>query len=77
MSNAAQVNHGSYRSYVIGFALSVLLTVVPFWIVLGEVEISTGWAIAIIFLLGAVQIVVHVNYFLHVTVQAEEGWQAM
>ena len=69
--------HGSYRSYLIGFALSVVLTVIPFWIVLGEVEIHLWLALTIIFGLGAIQIIVHVIYFLHVTVKAEAGWQVM
>lgn len=69
--------HGSYRSYIIGFALSVVLTVIPFWIVLGDVAISLPWALAIIFTLGGIQIMVHIYYFLHVTVQAEQGWQAL
>ena len=69
--------HGSYRSYIIGFALSVFLTAIPFWIVLGEVEIHVWLALTIIFGLGAIQIMVHVFYFLHVTVKAEAGWQVM
>ncbi|MEM9056208.1 MAG: cytochrome o ubiquinol oxidase subunit IV [Pseudomonadota bacterium] len=69
--------HGSYRSYLIGFALSVVLTVIPFWIVLGDVTSNLLLALSVIFALGAVQILVHVHYFLHVTVKAEEGWQAM
>ncbi|PIL22023.1 hypothetical protein P775_01615 [Puniceibacterium antarcticum] len=69
--------HGSYRSYFIGFGLSVVLTLIPFWIVLSEVEINLWLALTIIFGLGAVQIMVHVSYFLHVTVKAEEGWQVM
>ena len=77
MSADNHSSHGSYRSYLIGFALSVVLTIIPFWVVLGEVEISTAAAIAIIFGLGAVQIIVHVHYFLHVTGAAESGWQAM
>ena len=77
MSADNHSSHGSYRSYLIGFALSVVLTIIPFWVVLGEVEISTAAAIAIIFGLGAVQIMVHVHYFLHVTIKAESGWQVM
>jgi len=77
MSADTHDSHGSYRSYVIGFVLSVVLTVIPFWVVLGEPEISVGLAIGIVFALGAVQIMVHVHYFLHVTVKAEQGWQAM
>ncbi|MEM6739944.1 MAG: cytochrome o ubiquinol oxidase subunit IV [Pseudomonadota bacterium] len=70
-------SQGSYRAYVIGFALSVVLTVVPFWVVLAEVEIGLALALAVIFGLGAIQILVHVHYFLHVTISAEQGWQAM
>lgn len=77
MSAETHSAHGSYKSYITGFVLSVILTVVPFWIVLGDVQINLAWALTIIFGLGAVQIMVHVYYFLHVTVQAEEGWQAM
>ncbi|WP_386679015.1 cytochrome o ubiquinol oxidase subunit IV [Loktanella sp. R86503] len=69
--------HGSYRSYIIGFVLSVVLTAVPFWIVMAEVDIHLWLALSIIFGLGAVQIMVHVVYFLHVTVKAESGWQVM
>jgi cytochrome o ubiquinol oxidase operon protein cyoD len=69
--------HGSYRSYITGFLLSVVLTAIPFYIVMAEVEIDLLWALVIIFGLGAIQIMVHVFYFLHVTVSAEEGWLAM
>ena len=77
MSAHSHDSHGSYRSYVIGFVLSVLLTAVPFWVVLGDFDVNVGLALAIIFGLGAIQIVVHVVYFLHVTVRAEDGWQFM
>ncbi|MEM8570001.1 MAG: cytochrome o ubiquinol oxidase subunit IV [Pseudomonadota bacterium] len=69
--------HGSYRSYITGFLLSVVLTIIPFWIVLGDVDINLYLALTIIFGLGAIQIIVHVVYFLHVTFAAEDGWQAM
>ncbi|MEL6691315.1 MAG: cytochrome o ubiquinol oxidase subunit IV [Pseudomonadota bacterium] len=70
--------HGSLKSYGIGFALSVVLTLIPFGLVLGgALEDNIGWAIAIIFLFGGAQIMVHVYYFLHVTLGAEDGWQAM
>ena len=69
--------HGSYRSYMIGFALSVVLTVIPFWVVMADVTDNLALALAVIFGMGAIQIVVHVHYFLHVTIQADEGWQLM
>ncbi|MEM1378020.1 MAG: cytochrome o ubiquinol oxidase subunit IV [Pseudomonadota bacterium] len=77
MSDHAHDAAAGYRSYLVGFILAVVLTVVPFWIVMGEVDISVGWALTIIFGFGAIQILVHVHYFLHVTMGAEDGWQAM
>lgn len=77
MSDQAKSGHGTFKSYMIGFGLSVVLTLIPFWIVLGDVMDSTGWAIAIIFAMGAAQMIVHIHYFLHVSLKVEEGWQAM
>lgn len=78
MSDHAQDGgHGSFKSYMIGFVLSVVLTVIPFWLVLGDVMADPIWAVAIIFVLGGIQMVVHIHYFLHVTIKAEQGWQAM
>ncbi|MEM7527249.1 MAG: cytochrome o ubiquinol oxidase subunit IV [Pseudomonadota bacterium] len=77
MSEQSHSAHGSYRSYLIGFVLSVVLTVIPFWVVMADVTDSLPLALTVIFGLGAAQIMVHVYYFLHVTLRAEEGWQAM
>jgi cytochrome o ubiquinol oxidase operon protein cyoD len=69
--------HGSRRSYLIGFALSVVLTAVPFWLVmtgaLGDVQAT----VIAIFALAFVQIVVHTIFFLHVNTRAEGGWTLM
>lgn len=67
----------SYRAYLKGFIFSVVLTVIPFWAVMSGAITDFALLLVIIFGLGAVQVLVHVYYFLHVTVQAEEGWQAM
>lgn len=68
---------GSMRDYVIGFVLSVILTVIPFWLVMGEVLESRVWTVALIMLLGAIQIVVHMVYFLHMNRKSEGGWILM
>ncbi len=69
--------HGSMRDYVIGFVLSVILTVIPFWLVMGEVIDSKVWTVALIMGFGAVQIVVHMVYFLHMNRKSEGGWIIM
>ena len=70
-------SHGSYKSYITGFAFSVILTIIPFTVVLGEFDISLVWALTAIFATGAIQMLVHVYYFLHVDFKQEEGWVAM
>lgn len=69
--------HGSFRGYMIGFVLSVVLTAIPFWLVmsgaLGNNQL-TGFAIMG---LAVVQIVVHMIYFLHMDGRAEGGWSLL
>ena len=66
--------HGSRRGYLTGFALSALLTAVPFWLVMTGVLSSAGATAAAIIVLAFVQIVVHTICFLHVNTRAEGGW---
>ena len=68
--------HGSARGYVIGFLLSAVLTAIPFWLVMGEVlsPATTGF---IIVAFAAVQIVVHMIFFLHMNTRSEGGWTFM
>lgn len=70
-------DQSSLKSYLFGFGLSVVLTLIPFWIVMGDVIDNKIWAVAVIFLMAGTQMVVHIRYFLHVTLKAEAGWQAM
>lgn len=69
--------HASFQGYLTGFALAVILTAIPFWLVIGDVIDNRNATIALILALGAVQIVVHVIYFLHMDTRAEGGWTLM
>jgi len=69
--------HGTRGGYVAGFLLSVVLTVIPFWLVMSHAITNLGLVAVIIFGLAIVQIVVHVRYFLHVDSKAEGGWTLM
>jgi cytochrome o ubiquinol oxidase subunit IV len=69
--------HGSLYDYVVGFVLSVILTAIPFWLIMGKV-IDDKTVLSLILLgIGAVQIVVHMVYFLHMTPKSEGGWNLM
>ena len=66
--------HGTRRSYLTGFLLSVILTAVPFWLVMTGVVGSTSGTAVAIFACALVQIVMHVIYFLHLNTRSEGGW---
>lgn len=66
--------HGSKKSYLVGFALSAVLTFIPFWLVMAR-PIGDPTAISILVILFAVaQILVHTICFLHVNTTGEGGW---
>lgn len=66
--------HGSLKSYLIGFGLSVILTAIPFWLVMAGVLESKQATAFIIMAFAVVQIIVHMIYFLHMNAKSEEGW---
>jgi len=68
--------HGTRRGYLIGFALSVLLTAVPFGVVMAG-GVSQQVAAGLCMVLALVQIVVHMVFFLHMNSRSENGWTLM
>ncbi|MBB3950193.1 cytochrome o ubiquinol oxidase subunit IV [Aureimonas jatrophae] len=69
--------HGSLKGYMTGFVLSVLLTAVPFYLVMERPLESTAWIGFLVVAFAAVQVVVHMIFFLHMNARAEEGWTFM
>jgi cytochrome o ubiquinol oxidase operon protein cyoD len=76
-SHGHDAGHGSFRSYMIGFVLSVILTAIPFWLVMGGVFESKLLTAFFVMGLGAIQIVVHMIFFLHMNARSEGGWTLM
>ncbi|KWV60707.1 hypothetical protein AS156_02410 [Bradyrhizobium macuxiense] len=70
-------SHGTLSSYLIGFGLSVVLTAVPFWLVMTGTIADKQVTALIVLVLAAVQIVVHMVYFLHMNTRSENGWTMM
>ena len=69
--------HGSLRGYVTGFLLSVVLTAIPFWLVMAGALPSKQITALVIMAFAVVQIVVHMIYFLHMNTKSENGWSMM
>jgi cytochrome o ubiquinol oxidase operon protein cyoD len=72
-----EAGHGTFKSYMTGFILSVILTAIPFWLVMGKVFADPTVTAALIMIFGAIQIVVHMIYFLHMNTKSEGGWNMM
>lgn len=66
--------HGSFKDYVTGFVLSVILTAIPFWLVMGGVIADSLITGIVILGFAIVQIIVHMIYFLHMNTKSEGGW---
>ena len=66
--------HGSKKSYLVGFALSSILTAIPFWLVMTNPIANPGITAAAVIVFAVLQIMVHTICFLHVNAQAEGGW---
>ncbi|HEK2736688.1 TPA: cytochrome o ubiquinol oxidase subunit IV [Proteus mirabilis] len=69
-------SHGSMKSYLIGFILSVILTVIPFWMVM-EGTATTLTILWTVVGMAVVQIVVHLVCFLHMNTSSEERWNVI
>ena len=71
--NSTGVGRGSLKSYLTGFILSLIWTAIPF-----SLEMSGAWppqaALAGIFIAGALQILVHLHYFLHLNSSSAARW---
>ena len=69
-------SRGSLKSYLTGFVLSLILTAIPFALVLNG-TLSSSAILAGIFSAGIVQILVHLHYFLHLDTSSAAGWNML
>jgi cytochrome o ubiquinol oxidase subunit IV len=66
--------HSSLSDYMTGFVLSIILTAIPFWLIMAKVIADRNTAVLVLGAFAVVQIVVHVVYFLHMNGKLEGGW---
>tara|TARA_B100000700_G_scaffold186591_1_gene205618 strand:- start:17147 stop:17479 length:333 start_codon:yes stop_codon:yes gene_type:complete len=69
-----QHSHGSVRSYVIGLIASLVLTVIPFALVMTG-AFSTLTTVLTIVVTAVFQIAVQLVLFMHLNAKADEGWK--
>ncbi|WP_293876737.1 MULTISPECIES: cytochrome o ubiquinol oxidase subunit IV [unclassified Sphingomonas] len=75
--HASGAPHGTRKDYIIGFVLSVILTAIPFGLVMSGIIADTRITAGIVMVFALVQIVVHMVYFLHMNSKSENGWTLM
>ncbi len=71
--HGVEIPHATMRDYVTGFILSVILTAIPFALVMTG-ALSPAITAIVIMVFAVVQIIVHMIYFLHMSPKAEGGW---
>jgi len=71
------IPHVSKKEYLTGFVLSGVLTAIPFALVMGGPGVSTPLLMLVLLAFAAVQVVVHMVYFLHMNAKSEGGWNAL
>lgn len=65
--------HGSVKEYVIGLILSIVLTAIPFAVIMFDL-LSPGLSLAVILVTAIAQIFVQLVFFLHMNSSSEQLW---
>ncbi len=71
--NSTGLSRRSLRSCLTGFVLSLILTAIPFALVMSG-TLSFSAALAAIFSAGLIQVLVHLYYFLHLDASSAARW---
>ncbi|CAH0120375.1 MULTISPECIES: cytochrome o ubiquinol oxidase subunit IV [unclassified Paenibacillus] len=67
---------GSLKSYVIGFLLSIILTVIPLVVVMNGMLNKTATAVVIL-AMAALQFIVQLFFFMHIRDGENKRWNVM
>ncbi len=73
--NAAGASHGNIKQYSIGFILSVILTIIPFGMVMKGM--TGGAVVATIAITAIAQVLVQLVFFLHMNSSSEQRWNVI
>jgi cytochrome o ubiquinol oxidase subunit IV len=74
--DSSGASRGSLKSYLTGFGLALILTAMPFALVMSGVW-SAPATLAVIGGAGVVQILVHLHYFLHLDRSSAARWNVL
>ena len=73
MSNANASMPSQLQHYLTGFVLAIVLTAIPFALV-ATGAFSRSVTLGLISVAAAIQVLVHLRYFLHLSFSPRDGW---
>jgi cytochrome o ubiquinol oxidase operon protein cyoD len=74
--NHMQNDHGTLKSYIVGFILSIVLTIVPYYLVVQHV-LPTEHTFILVVVLAVAQLFVQLYFFLHLSTKPSQRWNLM
>jgi len=75
-SGRAGASHGSHKSYIIGFVISIILTLIAFVLVMNG-SLPKSSILFWISVAALVQIFVQLLFFLHLNTSSEQRWNLL
>jgi cytochrome o ubiquinol oxidase subunit IV len=67
---------GNFKSYAIGFVVSIVLTTIAFWLVIKS-AVPHSIVLSGIIVTAVAQILVHLHYFLHLNTSSTVRWNIL
>lgn len=71
---SSHTSHGTERSYIVGFALSLLFTIIPYTMVVNKMVSGNG-LLALILGIAVLQMIIQIVFFLHLGRERKPRWQ--
>ena len=72
----SDADHGSYKQYITGFVASIVLTLIPFWMVMNG-TFSTSVTVAGVVITAVAQLFVQLVFFMHMDSSSKQRWNVL
>jgi len=72
-NEAAEASHSSVKSYIVGFVLAMVFTIISFAFVMME-QVPKKVALIGLSIAALLQMLVHLRYFLHLDTSEKQRW---
>ena len=69
-------DQGSYTQYITGFIASIVLTLIPFWMVING-TFSTAFTVITVVTAAVAQLLVQLVFFMHLNTSSKQRWNVL